>query len=101
MNLARTLKPRTVFEGVAAIILAAGLFCGSWSQADTPPVPSKHQMMKDCLAKQKNSEAGRSKEDMKNTCKDVTKTEKQNADKASTDAQPKESASQPKESNRG
>ena len=42
-------------------------------------------MMKDCMTKQKASEAGRTKEDMKNSCKDVTKTEKQNADKAAVD----------------
>jgi hypothetical protein len=47
--------------------------------------------MKDCMAKQKASEAGRTKEDMKNSCRDATKTEKQNADKASKhDQQSKE-----------
>jgi hypothetical protein len=73
-----------------ALILGAGLFCGASTRADNVPVPSKHQMMKDCMAKQKASEAGRSKEDMKNSCKDVTKTEKQNADKASAAPQSKE-----------
>jgi hypothetical protein len=47
--------------------------------------------MKDCMAKQKASEAGRTTEDMKNSCRDATKTEKQNADKASKhDQQSKE-----------
>jgi hypothetical protein len=67
-----------------------GLLCGPSPRAENAPVPSKHQMMKDCMAKQKASEAGRTKEDMKNSCKDVTKTEKENADKASTAAPPKQ-----------
>jgi hypothetical protein len=40
-------------------------------------------MMKDCMAKQKASDSGRHKDEMKKSCKDVTKTEKQNADQAS------------------
>jgi hypothetical protein len=73
-----------------ALIAASGLFCGLSLHADNAPVTSRHQMMKDCMAKQKASEAGRSKEDMKASCRDVTKTEKQNADKASSDPQRKE-----------
>ena len=84
MSLARTLKLDAGFHPAVAVILAAGLFCGATSYADNPPVLSKHQMMKDCMAKQKASEAGRTREDMRNSCKDVTKTEKQNADKASS-----------------
>jgi hypothetical protein len=104
MTFPRTLKPTSLssrgmlqqapsgrFERAAALILAAGLFCAATSYADNPPVPSKHQMMKECMAKQKASEAGRSREDMRNSCKDVTKTEKQNADKASSTPQPQES----------
>jgi|HubBroStandDraft_5_1064220.scaffolds.fasta_scaffold134669_2 hypothetical protein len=66
----------------AAAALAAGLTLGTTSVADDKPVPSKHQLMKDCMAKQKASEAGRSKQDMKKACEDVAKTEKQNADRA-------------------
>jgi hypothetical protein len=87
VNIARTLNLNAGLGRAAAVILAAGLFCGAMSYADNPPVPSKHQMMKDCMAKQKASEAGRSREDMRNSCKDVTKTEKQNADKASSTTQ--------------
>jgi hypothetical protein len=72
------------------LIAGGGLLCSTSLHADNAPVPSKHQMMKDCMAKQKASEAGRSKEDMKTSCRDVTKTEKQNADKASSDPQRKE-----------
>ena len=75
----------------AALALAAALVC-SGAFADSPAPQTKHQLMRDCMAKQKASEAGRTKEDMKNSCKDATKTEKQNADKASKD----EKAEQPK-----
>ena len=38
------------------------------------------------MAKQKASESGMPKEQMKKACRDVTATEKQNADKAATTA---------------
>jgi hypothetical protein len=50
--------------------------------ADDPapkPVASRHQMMKECMAKQKASDAGLSKEQMKKNCRDVTETERENA----------------------
>ena len=40
------------------------------------------------MAKQKASESGLPKEQMKKACKDVTGTEKQNADKAATSSPP-------------
>jgi hypothetical protein len=82
-------KPRAILYFMLATA-GVGLLCGPPTRAENAPVPSKHQMMKDCMAKQKASEAGRSKEDMKNSCKDVTKTEKENADKASTAAPSKQ-----------
>ena len=72
---------RHIIRGCAAALALAGSLC-SLSLAENLPAPSRHQMMKDCMAKQKASEAGRTKEDMRSSCKDVTKTEKQNADKA-------------------
>jgi hypothetical protein len=68
----------------AATILSAGMLRGIPALADEAPVQSKHQMMKDCMAKQKASESGRPREEMKKSCKDVTKTEKQNAHDAAT-----------------
>jgi hypothetical protein len=83
----RNSRPHAVFTFAAALALSAGLSFGQAGQAradetPAPAPPSKHQLMKDCMAKQKASEAGRSKEDMKKSCRDVTKTEKQNADRA-------------------
>ena len=65
----------------AALCLAAGIAFAAHARADDKPAPSKHQLMKECMAKQKASEAGRSKEDMKKTCEDLAKTEKQNAER--------------------
>jgi hypothetical protein len=62
--------------------LAAALALSSSASAADRPAPSKHQLMKDCMAKQKASESGRSKGDMKKTCEDLAKTEKQNAERA-------------------
>jgi hypothetical protein len=66
----------------AVLALAAGLALGAHARADDKPAASKHQLMKECMAKQKASEAGRSREEMKKTCEDLAKTEKQNADQA-------------------
>ncbi|HEY0748700.1 MAG TPA: hypothetical protein VGD63_18500 [Steroidobacteraceae bacterium] len=82
-------KKRLAIWPRAALALAAGLAC-SVAFADSPTPQTRHQMMKDCMAKQKASEAGRTQEDMKNSCKDATKTEKQNADKASKDEKTEE-----------
>ena len=48
-------------------------------EAASRPVASRHQMMKECMAKQKASDAGLSKEQMKKNCRDVTATERENA----------------------
>ena len=70
-------------KAAAASVLSAVLFCAIQAHADETPAPSKHQMMKDCMAKQKASDSGRRKEDMEKSCRDLSKTEKQNADRAS------------------
>lgn len=62
------------------IAFAAWLICvAAESRADDTPPLTKHQMMKDCMAKQKASDGGMPKEQMKKNCRDVTKTEKENA----------------------
>jgi hypothetical protein len=80
---------------LASMAVAGLLGGGTASFADdaaaAAPAPAaasvtKHQMMKDCMAKQKASESGMPKEQMKKACRDVTATEKQNADKAATTA---------------
>jgi hypothetical protein len=75
---------------------AAALVCGMTQVRadDLAPAPSKHQLMKDCMAKQKASDAGLPKEQMKNTCRDLTKTEAENehAEKAAADKAAESSA---------
>jgi hypothetical protein len=80
---------------VAASLMAAGMLCCVPAFADQAPVPSKHQMMKDCMAKQKASDSGRHTDEMKKSCRDITKNEKQNAEtekQAADQAPPAQSA---------
>jgi hypothetical protein len=81
---------------VMSLFLAAALagFASSAAHADDaapPPAMTKHQMMKDCMAKQRASDGGVPKEDMKKACKDVTATEREN-DKAEKKAEAAEKA---------
>jgi hypothetical protein len=97
---ARQLKEEISMKWFLASMAVAGLLGGGTASfADDAAAPAaasasasasasatKHQMMKDCMAKQKASESGMPKEQMKKACRDVTATEKQNADKAATTA---------------
>jgi hypothetical protein len=75
------------FKAAAASMLSAALFCGIQAHADETAAASKHQMVKDCMAKQKASDSGKLKDDMKKSCRDLAKTEKQNADRAASTTQ--------------
>ncbi len=71
-------------RALVLLMLAAGTTCAAARAEDpapAPPPPTKHQMMKDCMAKQRASEGGMPKEEMKKACRDVTQTERDN-DKA-------------------
>jgi hypothetical protein len=62
-------------------MLATALICVAAQVRADEPAPSpqtKHQMMKECMAKQKASDSGIPREQMKRNCRDVTKTEKEN-----------------------
>jgi len=64
------------------LVLVALMSAGGMATADDPastPTPTKHQMMKECMAKQKASDGGQPKEQMKQSCKDLTETEHDNA----------------------
>ena len=63
-----------LLAGIAAIAVDVHA-----DEAASKPVATKHQMMKECMAKQKASDAGLSKEQMKKNCRDVTGTERENA----------------------
>jgi hypothetical protein len=65
------------------VLLLAGIAAAAIEvhadEAAPRPVASRHQMMKECMAKQKASNAGLLKEQMKKNCRDVTETELENA----------------------
>jgi hypothetical protein len=70
----RSLCPALLLAGIAAVAVDVHA-----DEAAAKPVATKHQMMKECMAKQKASNAGMSKEQMKKNCRDVTETERENA----------------------
>ena len=77
-----TIKPHWSESSLWSALLLAGLAAAVDVHADEAapkPVASRHQMMKECMAKQKASDAGLSKEQMKKNCRDVTETERENA----------------------
>jgi hypothetical protein len=63
----------------------AGAMAQDAASPSAPPQSSSHQLMKDCMDKQKASESGKSVEDMRKICRDLTKTEKQNQNRALVD----------------
>jgi hypothetical protein len=78
-----TIKPRWSEGSLWSALLLAGIVAAAVDvhadEAVSKPVASRHQMMKECMAKQKASDAGLSKEQMKKNCRDVTETERENA----------------------
>jgi hypothetical protein len=86
-----TIKPQWSEGSLWSALLLAGISAVAVDvhadEAAPKPVASRHQMMKECMAKQKASDAGLSKEQMKKNCRDVTETERENAkaDKKSAD----------------
>jgi hypothetical protein len=84
-------KEKLMKRSLYSLALAVSLTCATGQvhsdDLSSRPAPTKHQLMKDCMAKQKASDGGMPKEQMKKNCKDVTKTESDNAkaDKQATD----------------
>ena len=78
----RSLWSALLLTGIAAVAVDVRA-----DEAAPRPVATRHQMMKECMAKQKASDAGLSKEQMKKNCRDITETELENAkaDKKSAD----------------
>jgi hypothetical protein len=84
-----TIQPRWSEGSLWSALLLAGIVAAAVDVHADETVASRHQMMKECMAKQKASDAGLSKEQMKKNCRDVTATERENAkadnDKKSAD----------------
>ena len=70
----RSLWPALLLTSIAALAVDVRA-----DESASRPVATRHQMMKECMAKQKASDAGLSKEQMKKNCRDVTETERENA----------------------
>ena len=66
---------------LTSMVLAIGLcICGARAFADdsmTHATPTTHQMMKDCIERQKATDVTQSKAQMKRICKDQLKQQKQ------------------------
>ena len=62
---------------VPSFLLASALAGAAWADA---PVPSQHQLVKECMAKQKQADSGKPKDELRAFCKDVAKTQR-DADK--------------------
>jgi hypothetical protein len=66
---------------VVGAALSAGMaYAGDGAAPSAPPAPTRHQMMKDCMAKERAASSGRPGYELTADCRDITKTEKQNAD---------------------
>ena len=81
---------RADFKSATAALLASGaLVFAACAHADdaAPKTPSKHQLMKECMAKQKAADNPMPHADRRKACEDVTKNEKQNNDRAASDSQ--------------
>jgi hypothetical protein len=78
-----TFKPRwsegSLWSALLLAAISGAVIDVHADEAAPKPVASRHQMMKECMAKQKASNAGLSKEQMKKNCRDVTETERENA----------------------
>jgi surface antigen len=76
-------------RSVTLLLLVAAITCSGISRGDDSapqPAQTKRQMMKECMAKQKASDGGMPKEEMKRNCRDVTATERENAKTAKDSA---------------
>jgi hypothetical protein len=70
---------RSLWSALLLTAIAAVAVDVRADEAASRPVATRHQMMKECIAKQKASEAGLSKEQMKKNCRDIIETERENA----------------------
>jgi hypothetical protein len=70
---------RSLWSALLLTAIAAVAVDVRADEAASRPVATRHQMMKECMAKQKASDAGLSKEQMKKNCRDVTEMARENA----------------------
>ena len=81
---------RNHFKSASAALLSSTvLMFAVYAHADdaAPKTPSKHQLMKECMAKQKAGDNPMPHADIRKACEDVTKNEKQNDARAASEPQ--------------
>jgi hypothetical protein len=79
MNLKPDWSKRLLCPALLLSAIAAAVDVHADEAASRPVAATRHQMMKECMAKQKASDAGLPKEQMKKNCRDLTETERENA----------------------
>ena len=79
MNIKPHWSERSLLSALLVGCIAGAAVDGHADETASRPVVTRHQLMKDCMAKQRASDAGLSKEQMKRNCRDVTGTELENA----------------------
>jgi carbonic anhydrase len=65
---------------INSLVLVGLSVCGAHAFADdsmSQAAPTSHQMMKDCIERQKTADVNRSQAEMKRICKDQLKQQKQ------------------------
>jgi len=88
MNIKPHWSERSLWSAVLMTAIAVVAVDVHADEAASRPVPTRHQLMKDCHGQQKASDAGLSKEQMKKNCRDrhgdgAGKRESQQASKRS------------------
>jgi hypothetical protein len=70
--------------GGSFVAPALGLLLACWvapvARAEGGDVPSRHELMKECMAKQKEAQSGKNRDEMRAFCADWAKTQR-DADK--------------------
>jgi hypothetical protein len=61
------------FLGASGLLLMGVQAFADDTKVHGPTMAQKHQMMKDCMAKQMSAQSGKSKDEMKKACKDQMK----------------------------
>lgn len=67
-------------RAINSVVLTGLILCSAQAFADdsmTKATPTNHQMMKECIDKQKTSAVNMSKAEMKRICKDQLKNQKE------------------------
>jgi hypothetical protein len=68
------------YAGDAAVPAGAAQTGAALTPPASAPAPTRHQLMKECMIKERAADSGRPSYELTADCRNITKTEKQNAD---------------------